>query len=275
MRRGRTPTIVKDESGNFIGVNLSADFVSEHEWGIEKLRALFKMDDQAVGIDKRKSNAVPTGLHRGSVVHHGRTIHCLVVNRTYSTTVPSYDYFKNYDQLAQLELFMDNPRTTIACAWDEGSFGIATTDATVIDQLHQAIVDNDIVLSFGQSNIIDNPGLNVLVASKIPSKAIEALKKIDLDAIALKQASDQTGIVAKIDAFSDGKEYFDRRCGYYALSPRWKHAKDKVKTKYNVVYWLNPMQQDINNYGWFTVEDLELWIKGEGPIPINKSKKNK
>jgi len=32
-------------------------------------------------------------------------------------------------------------------------------------------------------------------------------------------------------------------------------------------YWLNPMEQKIHNYGWFTVEDLLLWAENKGPIP--------
>ena len=59
---------------------------------------------------------------------------------------------------------------------------------------------------------------------------------------------------------------------YYALSPRWaasiKGTKNgEVETKYGVVFWLNPCDQYKNNYGHFTVEELQQWAKGEGPIP--------
>jgi hypothetical protein len=28
------------------------------------------------------------------------------------------------------------------------------------------------------------------------------------------------------------------------------------------------MQQDKVNFGWYTVEELEQWIEGKGPIPM-------
>jgi hypothetical protein len=36
------------------------------------------------------------------------------------------------------------------------------------------------------------------------------------------------------------------------------------------MYFLNPMRQQENNFGWFTVEELEQWMEGKGPIPGKK-----
>ena len=55
------------------------------------------------------------------------------------------------------------------------------------------------------------------------------------------------------------------KCRYYALSLRWKDDDKK-----EVIFWLNPMEQDKNNFGWFTVEDLKDWAKGKGKIPMKK-----
>ena len=30
------------------------------------------------------------------------------------------------------------------------------------------------------------------------------------------------------------------------------------------------MEQNKNNFGWFTVKDLKDWAKGRGKIPMNK-----
>ncbi len=58
---------------------------------------------------------------------------------------------------------------------------------------------------------------------------------------------------------------------YFACSPKWateiKSTKDgKIKTKHDVIYWLNPQQQNIYNSAWCTVEDLDAWIAGTGKI---------
>jgi hypothetical protein len=33
------------------------------------------------------------------------------------------------------------------------------------------------------------------------------------------------------------------------------------------VHWLNPVDQHVNNYGWFTAGQLFLWGLNRGPIP--------
>lgn len=67
------------------------------------------------------------------------------------------------------------------------------------------------------------------------------------------------------------KKLKEANCRYFACSPKWSHeikstADGEIKTKYPVIFWLNPMEQDRNSYGWFTVENLELWTQGKGPI---------
>jgi hypothetical protein len=53
---------------------------------------------------------------------------------------------------------------------------------------------------------------------------------------------------------------------YFALSPRWCNDGEKTRTKYPIVFWLNPHDQHIYNSGWFTVEELEQWISKTGPV---------
>ena len=85
------------------------------------------------------------------------------------------------------------------------------------------------------------------------------MREAHLDHIALQKASDEIGIHDKLR--KAGKEFF-------ALSPRWAKDVRTSKTAYPVVYWLNPMHQNIYNYGYFTVEELEQWIDDCGPIPM-------
>ncbi len=64
--------------------------------------------------------------------------------------------------------------------------------------------------------------------------------------------------------------------GYYALQPMWaskiKSTKDgEIKTQYPVVFFLNPINQNECNFGWFTVEQLLDWIDGKGPIPKDQA----
>ena len=41
---------------------------------------------------------------------------------------------------------------------------------------------------------------------------------------------------------------------------------NKRESKYPIMLWLNPMNQQIYNSGWFTIEMLEEWIEDKGPV---------
>ncbi|WP_156883591.1 hypothetical protein [Salipiger mucosus] len=73
----------------------------------------------------------------------------------------------------------------------------------------------------------------------------------------LLKAARKTGIEKKVRAA--GLDFF-------ALSPRWAKDCSTSKTKHDVAFWLNPREQNIHNYGIFTVEDLEAWTKGKGRV---------
>jgi hypothetical protein len=112
--------------------------------------------------------------------------------------------------------------------------------------------------------------LVLAVTSKVPEELNKGMVEGDLDFIKLEEAVKRTGIVEKLKkagnkARNKSTSPYTQTFGYYALSPKWEQ-KDS-NSKHPVVFFLNPMDQSNNNHGWFTVEDLELWIKGKGPIP--------
>src|SRR5690606_28298750 len=72
----------------------------------------------------------------------------------------------------------------------------------------------------------------------------------------LREAAAKLTIAAELKAA--GKRYF-------ALSPRWKDDQES-----EVVFWLNPMEQQDYNSGSFTVDELRQWIRNEGRIIIDK-----
>ena len=61
------------------------------------------------------------------------------------------------------------------------------------------------------------------------------------------------------------KTFIDRLFFYYHPS-----NKSLISRKKAVI--VTPMNQKDVNFGWFTVEELEQWINGKGPIPMKKQK---
>ena len=49
--------------------------------------------------------------------------------------------------------------------------------------------------------------------------------------------------------------------------------EERKHTKYEVVFWLNPQEQQIYDANWYTVEQLDQWAKGEGPVIKTKVEK--
>ena len=146
----------------------------------------------------------------------------------------------------------------ITTAWDEKSFAILVTDKykDELEELYEAFVNLDVAVGIAPSEAFKNGGLKFCIKSRLPEETIQAIKDDDLDYIALQKAAEKTGIKKILE--NAGKKYF-------ALSPRWKDDDKK-----EVIFWLNPYHQDIDNFGWFTVEDLKDWAKGKGKIPMKK-----
>ena len=106
------------------------------------------------------------------------------------------------------------------------------------------------------------------VVSRLPKEIVDSMEAQSRDAEALKKAADKTGIVKRLEKAKESRPRasgWTRPFSYYALSPRWTDD-----TKKSVVFWLNPMDQENNSSGWFTVQDLDDWIAGKGKIPKTK-----
>jgi len=52
------------------------------------------------------------------------------------------------------------------------------------------------------------------------------------------------------------------------LSPEWARNLSNLEggTKYPVMFWLNPQEQNKYRCGWFTVEELTEWAEDKGTI---------
>ena len=255
MRHANDAEVMKIDD-KLVGFNLGADFCAEHEWGIKGIVREFGVDGNKVGIDGRMVTVIPKSLIYKDVTYEKMKCHLLVL-------VPYYyreeDLKITKNVLRTWELYTYRlEETGITTAWDEKSFAILVTDKYKYElkELYEAFLNLDVAVGIAPSGVFNNGGLKFCIKSKLPEETIQSIKDADLDYLALQKAVEKTGIKKILD---------NARCRYYALSPRWKDDN-----KNEVIFWLNPMEQDKNNYGWFTVKDLKDWAKGKGKIPMNK-----
>jgi len=249
MRRSSETSWLEDKG--FIGVSMKPDFTAEHEFGIKDIYHSFEIShpEEMVGIERRRIKANPEGLVLKEMTIDKNSVHCLVFS-------PYMHFDKKFVRPQELSLYREE---TLSSAWDERSFGVIVSDDPKtglknLKKLHAAFEKKDIAIWLGGGgSLFSGPGLSIGIISAIPYHHRKTMEDADKDNFNLRKAAEGTGIKDKLSAAN--KKYF-------ALSPRWKDDQKK-----EVIFWLNPMEQNNNNCGWFEVADLLKWIEGTGPIP--------
>jgi len=270
------------DDGSFVGFILGADFTAEHEWGIATLyEALgIKLEASLYGLDRRrmtepKPELVVSGECKISYYREiplkkdpTRTRWGKVSESVQVLCVHDHNWWDHRPLEKRIEDYAQTfganyDSREIVGAWDgKGFVLIAYSDRAkeALSALDEGLRRSDFALWTGRSN---NPfgrgGLTVALASRVPTDGRETMERIDRDSEALLEAMKETGIEDRLRAA--GKKWF-------ALKPRW--ADEKHKTQHKVIFWLNPDDQKADQYGWFTVEELDAWIEGRGPV-IKKS----
>lgn len=275
LRRGHGsdcagPGFLTDEGGKLIAVSLGADYCAEHECGIGPLREAFGLGgaerETTVGIERYQVTQAPKALHL--IEGEGHT--CLLY-------YPYYEEGRDLPRdLTPLKLWKGdddydpkdkNKVESFVSGWSDGTFGVYARGEgrEYLRELHAAFLDGDAAIWLaGGDSPFGRSGLILGIVSRAPEDAKENMAEAHRAWIRLAETEEaveaETGVKAKLAAAG---------CRYYACSARLRGPESfaDMPTKYPVVYWLNPQDQQRNHYGYVSVEDLLAWAKGEGPIP--------
>ena len=284
MRRGREGSIWRDETtGKVIALNLGADYCAEHEWGIKGINRMLgitkpeEIDLQNSTFDKileflKLKSPAKIGIDARTMTSSYEPIHNLESQGIKLTSGYGKDkkthtmwafaliegWRKEHFDFSNIrENYYSPEREEFIGHWAEGDACVFVEDKSIIDDFIEAFKQKDITIWLGGGGAFKNAGLVIAIASRLPEDFRTQSSNSDLDHFELTKAAASTGIhviLKKAD------------CDYYALSPRWKDDSKK-----EIRFWLNPMEQNIYDAGWYGVDDLKLWAKGEGPI-IKKAK---
>lgn len=257
MRKAFDGKLWIGNDNRIIAVNLGSDFCAEHEWGIASLQTKFGISNSSnlLGIDARIITqgentiekiecSVPEVDHTASSKIEMKKLFGIALKEKWKVT-PDYSWIARNSS-------WDPTRNEIIAFWSESRFLFLIEDEGAVDDFIQAFKEKDIAMWLGSSSAARNGGLVIAIKSRVPAEHLEEMKQYDQDLIDLQKKAESTGI-EKILMDADKK--------FYALSPKWKD-----ETKSEVIFWLNPQEQEKYNYGWYGVEDLKKWVKGEGPI---------
>lgn len=257
MRQSFGGTIIYNKNNELIGVNLGAEFCAEHEWGIRRMcnRLGIANNNAVVGVDRRKitnGTSVDGGLvkikkKKYFYIYSANINHLMGEEK--KTLQNILDSLGMYLGEATLEKY------GFMSFWDEGGFQVLFDEKYIEfgEELLGAIKENDALIYVGESKSpFIRSGLHIVILSKMDKEKINEMKEKDEDKNKLIECAANTGIHEILR--KAGKQYF-------ALTPQWKNDEKK-----EVVFWLNPMQQHLYNFGWFTVKELQLWAKDKGPV---------
>lgn len=260
MRLAIKETAPIEHEGQIVGLNLGFDFAAEHEWGF-KWAARYLGRPQAptrelMGVAARTTTTISPDF-TVELVEHDEALWL----RGSQTWRQSYGTLA--DDLAgdggsynMQSLKAAAKRQPMAAGWDTDTgfcvAGSGERSKTAIRIVHDAL-QNGRCFIIQSGGIFGAGGLKLIDASLIPADVDAALSAADTSSLNLTEAVERDGIRQRLD--DAGRRYF-------ALSPKWI---DEAKGQFH--FWLNPREQDRNNFGWFTVEDLDAWIAGKGPIP--------
>jgi hypothetical protein len=270
---------VLDDHQNLMGMFLPADYCAEHEWGIESLQWSFGINKHLItqppfGIMRRKATKVPVDFIYNE--RRGKLIQAVMTVGWRDYMFSKEDFEKNIFNNLPQELNFKWDDREVRSAWDGKSFGIRVKGIKHVRNLRKimrAIHENNVCVFVGGTGPFNNGGLCVAIANALPENIAKQWESHDSDTAKLYLEHEKIGIEKKI---CDNLKFRWGLKPYYALSPRWMFDNEKHKSKYKLIYFLNPADQDFNNHGWFTVEELEQWIEGKGPIPKanNESQKS-
>jgi len=290
MRKAYSEVTVIGEDSKIQGLCLGYDHCSEHEWGIKGIRRKLEQNDRVynktLGIVTKSVLGAETRMvhnyenivlgkfdywHRkGTQISHekknGYKKKIAFFLETKGISIYADDQESalregRCNMLSYYELEREEPPEGFLWSeWDENNLRAVFTNEDIFDALKDVIKSKNLLVGLGGSlNPFAGAGLYILDFRAYSEDDVKEMAQADLNHINMLEYARLTMIEKRLK--KAGKSWF-------ALSPKKLNKEDmkKHKTKFSVIFWLNPTEQRIVNYGWFTVEELRMWIKGKGPI---------
>jgi hypothetical protein len=255
MRAGRKTCFIEKE-GELFGIFIESDFCAEHEWGVKGINRDLGVPGvqgtDLIGVPARTITKCPSNL---MYMEQGKRA-ALVLQSTFRVNDSVKEFFDHLNKMLQYDYAHGQlTRYGIAGLWDQDTFAVVVQDKDNIEKLskfYEQFQQKNISIIYSLHVFHLDSGLGLVLADKLEELHGKEYKEADLSANRLQKASEATGIHEHLR--EHGKQWFSLRADW----------ADKEET--SLRFWLNPFDQENNNFGWFTVEELKQWAKGEGPI---------
>lgn len=255
--------IIEEDRGGLIGIGLGYDHCAEHEWGTKDINLQLGIGDGGTEGFDRTMVTKPEGVHFytkgneaflftddiGRFGEHDGTLEGKL-----SYVLRNSGYI-GPDHKALKRRYQDDGKAIVAF-WDSHNFLVMVKGdeyVKMLSEVYDMFVAGKMTKHILRTTPFGGGGLVFVNIDGYTDQEKNDFIESDRSQDRLNKAVEKTGIKQRLE---------DAGCKYHALSPRWS---DDNETE--IAYWLNPRNQKENNFGWFTIHDLEEWTNGKGKIP--------
>lgn len=271
--------LTDETTGQLQGFSLGYDYCAEHERGVPFLKQQLgiKVTDFPQGVEDRTMTQVPEILqflaydYRPKDKRFKKTAPAAILHCTsaafyaaswYADSIPAEGaaLAKWLDVDFYACCFSDKwyeaKRHDIMSSWSEtGGFALHVRGQENVDKLkalHAAMLDCKVSLADPSTFGFTRRALALMLCDAISPEVRAVVLAADQAHLKLHQAAEATGVEAALKAAG-------RRT--YALSPAWRDEEGS-----DIIFYLNPYEQNNHRSGWFTVPELLAWTQGNGPV---------
>lgn len=233
-----------DDSQRLIGIDFGNDGCAEHGHTSKTFKTMFGVPEIfEEGLVDRQITKLPPNNFK-TYKSKGKTAAQLLFAPHRTSTYENADLnFPSYSSKNMNVFWSDYSGFAIVVRGRE--------DLKLLNELKKEFESGNI--AFGNDYVFHGgEGQVFLIADRIPEIDLNKVLQSDREAASLRMAVEMSGIV---------QELKDAGRGYYALSPGWAN-KDKTELQ----FFLNPRDQKNVRAGRYSLEDLQKWAEGYGPV---------
>lgn len=276
MKRAPTVQILTADGGPAFGIMLAGDFTAEHGFGISDLLSRLTIDPDGRMIDGRTMTAgteLATNKFKITQKYYDDETRKYRQETNLVRAISTSHMAVESREQAIFNAQRYSSKDAVTGSWDDRNFKLlAWTEEghEILDRIVSACASGDLLvfLGNGSNNPFEPSGLVISITKEVPQFLLDKLIAEDKDYIALQKAAEKTGIAKRIEK-AKPEQHWHRQ--YFALRPNWIFEDRKDTSKYPVIFWLNPISQRRFKAGWYTVEQLDAWLEGEGPVILTEA----
>lgn len=269
------------EAGALMGFTLGFDYCAEHEYGVRYFRERMGIPEKdiPIGIEERTMTRVPGNLgfvkydYRSpdkrskrtwpaAVLHMCRTGTWRKLPTSGAALAKSLGMSFHLDPVKD-KRYYDPARHDILCHWSsEDGFALhvrGQENVNRLEALHAAMTQCKVSLADPVISGFVRKAMSLVMNEVVSPELAEEVRARDLAFKRLHDAADATGVYRALE---------DAGLKYHALSPRWREGEGS-----ELLFFLNPHDQRKFDFGWFRVDELNAWARGEGPVVDGKAVK--